>query len=223
MRITHFFPIRFYTFVVGKLNPAKLANFPEIDCYVIIACPENSLQIDVKEFYRPVITPFELEVALNIARTWTGNYITDFRQLLPGMTVLNVSLIYTMLNGKNILVLFLSGSSGYVEFSSAGNDQQTDVSLVSGRMRTLGFENDLGEFQNETLPNKNTSELVRQSNSHVSVLPSGSEFLKLNRGWSGLEPRIGETPVPCMATEGRRGIASGYVNETSEGNFDGDD
>jgi len=82
-----FYLYRFYTFVVGKLNPAKLANFPEIDCYVIVACPENSLQLDVKEFYRPVITPFELEVALNTARTWTGNYITDFRQLLPGAVV----------------------------------------------------------------------------------------------------------------------------------------
>ena len=48
-----------------------------------VACPENSL-VDAKDFYRPVITPFEFEVAVNIARSWTGDYITDFRQLLPG-------------------------------------------------------------------------------------------------------------------------------------------
>ncbi len=87
-------------------------------------------------------------------------------------------------------------------------------------MRNLGFEDHLEECQNETSANKKNSEIVQQSNSHVSVLPSGSEYLKFNRGWSGLEPRIGETPVPCMATEGRRGIASGYVNETSEGGDD---
>lgn len=92
--------------MVGKLNPAKLANFPEIDCYVIIACPENSLQLDVKEFYRPVITPFELEVALNTARTWTGNYITDFRQLLPGAVVKNVTLIYRIKWNSKIIFLF---------------------------------------------------------------------------------------------------------------------
>ena len=74
---------KYYTFAVGKLNPAKLANFPEIDVYTLIACPENSL-LDCKDFYRPVITPFELEIALNSARQWTGDYTTDFRQLLPG-------------------------------------------------------------------------------------------------------------------------------------------
>lgn len=34
---------KFYTFVVGKINPEKLANFMEIDVFVLIACPENSL------------------------------------------------------------------------------------------------------------------------------------------------------------------------------------
>jgi diphthamide biosynthesis protein 2 len=38
---------RSYTISVGKLNPAKLANFLEVECYVLIACPENSL-IDAK-------------------------------------------------------------------------------------------------------------------------------------------------------------------------------
>lgn len=38
-----------YTISVGKLNPAKLANFMEIECFVLVACPENSL-IDAKVF-----------------------------------------------------------------------------------------------------------------------------------------------------------------------------
>ena len=32
-----------YTVSVGKLNPAKLANFAEIECFVLVACPENSV------------------------------------------------------------------------------------------------------------------------------------------------------------------------------------
>ncbi len=36
-----------YTISVGKLNPAKLANFLEIECFVLVACPENSM-IDIK-------------------------------------------------------------------------------------------------------------------------------------------------------------------------------
>ena len=35
-----------YTLVVGKINPAKLTNFPEIDCFVLVACPEQSLLSD---------------------------------------------------------------------------------------------------------------------------------------------------------------------------------
>ncbi|RUS12968.1 putative diphthamide synthesis protein-domain-containing protein, partial [Jimgerdemannia flammicorona] len=122
-----------YTFVMGKLNVAKMANFMEIDCYVLVACPENSL-IDSKsamhittltstlcraiilcqEFYRPIVTPFELEIAISKwvlleilipfllipnllcntahhllaafrSKEWTGDYITDFQQLLPGV------------------------------------------------------------------------------------------------------------------------------------------
>lgn len=72
-----------YMFAMGKINVAKLANFLEIDVYVLVACPENSL-LDSSEFYRPVVTPFEMEVACNKHREWSGEYITDFRDLLPG-------------------------------------------------------------------------------------------------------------------------------------------
>ena len=72
-----------YMFVVGKLNIAKLSNFLEIDIFVLVACSENTL-IDSKEFYQPVVTPFEVEMALNPDREWTGDYYTDFRLLLPG-------------------------------------------------------------------------------------------------------------------------------------------
>ena len=72
-----------YTFVVGKLNPAKLANFAEVDLYVLVACPESCL-LDQAEFYRPVVSPLEIEMACNQGRQWTGEYSTDFRELLPG-------------------------------------------------------------------------------------------------------------------------------------------
>lgn len=58
-----------YTLVVGKINPAKLANFAEIDCFVLVACPEHSLLEDDRDFHTPVITPMELSMALGDA-TW---------------------------------------------------------------------------------------------------------------------------------------------------------
>ncbi|CAG4950508.1 unnamed protein product [Parnassius apollo] len=73
-----------YIISVGKPNVAKLANFPEIDIYVMIACPENNLYNN-RDFYKPIIYPFELEVALNSNRErYFTSHITDYNELLPG-------------------------------------------------------------------------------------------------------------------------------------------
>ncbi|KAK4203368.1 putative diphthamide biosynthesis protein [Triangularia verruculosa] len=65
-----------YTVVVGKLNPAKLANFAEIDGWVVVGCWESSLVEDDAGFFQPVVTPFELEVALQSddERVWGGEW-----------------------------------------------------------------------------------------------------------------------------------------------------
>jgi len=101
-----------YTFVVGKINVPKLANFQEIDAFVLVACPENSL-IDSREFFQPVLTPFELEVALNPNRDWEPKLVTDFRKLLPG-------------------------ESDCVDFEGFASDERNDVSLITGKLRQIG-------------------------------------------------------------------------------------
>jgi diphthamide biosynthesis protein 2 len=68
-----------YLFVVGKVNVAKLSNFGEIDAFVLVACPENSL-LDSREFHVPIITPWELEIALDY-REW-GLYSVEFHDYL---------------------------------------------------------------------------------------------------------------------------------------------
>ena len=69
-----------YTISVGKLNPAKLANFQEIDAFVLVACPENSL-LDTKEFLRPIVTPWEMLLAVRAHSgrevPWSGDYVLD--------------------------------------------------------------------------------------------------------------------------------------------------
>ena len=84
-----------------------ISFFSEIDVFVLVACPENSL-LDSKEYLKPVITPFELDVALNSDREWTGHYYANFKDLLPG--------------GKE-----------YSEFQKC--QKETDFSLVSGKIR----------------------------------------------------------------------------------------
>nr|XP_009790015.1 PREDICTED: diphthamide biosynthesis protein 2 isoform X2 [Nicotiana sylvestris] len=56
-----------YTFVMGRPNPAKLANFPECDVFIYVSCAQTAL-LDSKEFLAPVITPFEAMIAFGRCR-----------------------------------------------------------------------------------------------------------------------------------------------------------
>ena len=40
--------------------------------------------MDSKEYFKPICTPYEAELACNANREWTNIYPLDFRQLLPG-------------------------------------------------------------------------------------------------------------------------------------------
>lgn len=110
--------IKTYIMSVGKVNPAKLANFSEVDCFVLVGCSENSLY-NSREFYKPLISVFEVEMALNPA--WSNQlpdtYSTDFREVLP--------------EGK------LHKSFNEAMISS------TDISLVTGKVRS--YENEVDE------------------------------------------------------------------------------
>ncbi|XP_058887635.1 2-(3-amino-3-carboxypropyl)histidine synthase subunit 2-like isoform X2 [Acipenser ruthenus] len=153
-----------YVFVMGKLNVPKLANFLEIDIYVLVACPENSF-LDCSEFYRPVVTPFEMEVACNKNREWTGEYVTSFRDLLPG-------------------------ACSHVEFPNPGADgDDTDVSLITGALRSSYWNNSESQdnLPSSSLVQRNPTLTVAQTNPAASFLAS--------RSWQGLEQKLGETPV----------------------------
>ena len=52
-----------YVLVMGRLNEAKLCNFPEIDVFCLITNEDVAL-IPAKTYHVPVITPYELELGL---------------------------------------------------------------------------------------------------------------------------------------------------------------
>ncbi|KAI9313719.1 diphthamide biosynthesis protein 2 [Dichotomocladium elegans] len=176
-----------YTFVMGKLNVAKMANFMEVDCYVLVACPENSL-IDSKEFYRPIVTPFELELALIRSKEWTGDYITDFSKLLPNVRTDGFS---------------------YDDDEDSGalsSDEEPHFSLVTGQYISTA------KAQQEWA-SKLTDLSIRDNSTTISRLlhSTGGEYLK-GRTFKGLEQNLGQTEVGTIE-EGRSGIARGYQDE----------
>ncbi|NXM29459.1 DPH2 synthase, partial [Oxyruncus cristatus] len=176
---------RSYTLAVGKPSPAKLANFPEVDIFVLVACAQNSL-LDSSDFYRPVVTPYELELACNPAREWTGNYLTDFRDLLPG-------------------------ASAHMELPPAvpAAEAIPDVSLITGEMRAAHLC-DLPASQ----PPPSTALACRDQTRALAEISPAASFLE-SRSWRGLEQQLGQTPV-SKAVQGRRGIAIAYEDEGCE-------
>uniref|UniRef100_A0A663EHG6 Diphthamide biosynthesis 2 n=1 Tax=Aquila chrysaetos chrysaetos TaxID=223781 RepID=A0A663EHG6_AQUCH len=149
------------------------------------ACAQNSL-LDSSDFYRPVVTPYELELACNPAREWTGNYLTDFRDLLPG-------------------------ACAHVELPPAipAADAVPDISLITGELRAT----QLCDRPASQLPPSTTLACRDQTRALAEISPAAS-FLE-SRSWRGLEQQLGQTPV-SKAVQGRRGIAIAYEDEGRE-------
>lgn len=68
---------KFYTLMINNITEAKLGNFPEIEVFVILSCPNHSLYSE-KDFYRILITPYELELALDSEKKWENSIVLDY-------------------------------------------------------------------------------------------------------------------------------------------------
>ncbi|PNF43950.1 hypothetical protein B7P43_G02789 [Cryptotermes secundus] len=169
-----------YIIAVGKPNVPKLANFPEIDIFVLIACPENSL-LDSKGFYRPIVTPYEVELACNSNREWSQGYVLEFQHLLLG--------------GRHYQE---------VEDNLDGTTEDTaDISLITGQARVMpGWDS-----SSHSIPTSGVVAL--KGDSTVSTnLATGSEFLT-KRSWQGLEQNLGQNEA-VLASKGQSGVPQNY-------------
>lgn len=176
---------RSYVLAVGRPTPAKLANFPEMDIFVLLACPLGALAPQPSGgFFRPVLAPCELEAACNPAWPPPGlaPHLTHYADLLPG-------------------------SPFHVPLPPPESElwDTPDVSLISGELRPPPAWKSPNEPGCSALTPRPQLELAESS-------PAAS-FLS-SRSWQGLEPRLGETPV-TGAVSGRRGIAIAYEDEGS--------
>ncbi|KAK2079499.1 hypothetical protein QBZ16_001893 [Prototheca wickerhamii] len=71
-----------YTLLLGKPSPAKLANFPEIEVFVLVADPQG-LILDCKEYLAPIISFHEAMLAFREGSEWDeAAYRLDFA--VPG-------------------------------------------------------------------------------------------------------------------------------------------
>ena len=171
---------------VGRINPAKLANFMEIDCFVLIGCPFNNMY-NCKDYYKPIVSVFEAEMALNPAwlMRYPETYVTDFNQLLP--------------EGRSCLPF------------EADKIVQNDISLVSGRMRGNNDADSgaaLGNGQSALSEQQNS--LAEQP--RMELMPSNVGLTFEDRIWKGVDPTLC-CNEPAKLQKGLSGIAIKYSHD----------
>jgi diphthamide biosynthesis enzyme Dph1/Dph2-like protein len=68
--------------VVSGIDEVKLANFPDVDAFGVVACPLTMAFLDTRRFHVPVVSAVELWYALTDSTTWPSDYTTDCSTLL---------------------------------------------------------------------------------------------------------------------------------------------
>ncbi|XP_073140500.1 uncharacterized protein [Henckelia pumila] len=179
-----------YTFVMGRPNPSKLANFPECDVFINVACAQTAL-LDSKEFFAPIITPFEAMLALDRGSQWTGGYVMEFQDLIGSTPV------KAREQPEEARFSFLEG--GYVEdLELQGNWVEKDGvhALVNATEKALRICDD-------------NSQSVTKGKAR-----SGAEYFA-SRSYHGLDINVSNS-LPEKFLIGKSGKASGYKNENVE-------
>lgn len=216
---------KYYTMVVGKVNAAKMANFSEIEGWVVIGCWESSL-IDNKDLWKPVITPFELELALRRVdeRVWTGKWISDFQSVLEEPEI--IPRAHDIDHDLQSFVLqddiHEHDDESEPESSPPEFDLRTGRFVSSTRPSQFIVRSPYPAATSKTLDQLDKSgALVKRQKNDVATIGGeaspGAEFLKSKRTWKGLGSDFeiayedSDSSLGAVMEEGRRGIARGYT------------
>ncbi|KAK0104297.1 Diphthamide biosynthesis protein 2 [Cadophora gregata f. sp. sojae] len=222
-----------YTFVVGKVNAAKLANFSEIGGWVVVGCWESSL-IEGGEFYKGVVTPFELGVALaGQGRGWDGSWRGDFGGLPDPRSIKDESEKETVEGRERN-----SDERGDGEGQQGGDDEDSEseseppvYDLRTGRYisnsRPMRSSNTTSTTQPSSNPSSSTTDpetsksLTKRAKGDLATINGtvspGAEYLRTQRTWTGLGSDFAETDATEGIEQGRSGVARGYVVGEGDG------
>ena len=217
-----------YVFVVGKVNAAKIANFAEVSGWVIVGCWESSL-VEGEGFWRPVITPFELEMVLegDEKRVWTGEWRGDFGGLLDYRSKAQAEAPAAQ-DDKEIYEAKEEDGKPHDanELDSEEESEPPEFDLRTGRYvaRSRPMRNDAESSHQQSKAKGGASgSLIRRPKDDLAVIGNevspGAEFLRSKRTWRGLgsdfEIAYDESGIETGTAieQGRSGIARGYANE----------
>ncbi|CAH6721754.1 2-(3-amino-3-carboxypropyl)histidine synthase subunit 2 [[Candida] jaroonii] len=192
-----------YMFVVGKPNVAKLANFEAIDTWCILGCDQQGIIIDqYNEYYKPIITPFELLLALNEELSWSGKWETDFKKLVEDLgeednnepAEYNDEPVFNPITGQLTSNSRPLRRQEYLQISNEGNDGNNTESNESSLVKKFS-----------------TDVVIRDTVSTAAISLQ-------DRTWKGLGTDYDEEEYNsegALVEEGTAGIARSYQFDVS--------
>ncbi|KAI1638331.1 putative diphthamide synthesis protein-domain-containing protein [Biscogniauxia mediterranea] len=228
-----------YTIVVGKLNTAKLANFAEVDGWVVVGCWESGL-VEQDGLWKPVITPFELGLALQgeETRVWTGEWWAGIEGAKSEDNHESGDAKAETKEEEPVLVPDdgddVAGGVDDEESEPPEFDLRTGKLVSHSRpmrvaIRSAGANgaqsngsDDAARSTPRTLSSPAASAIVKRAAGEVAlvngVVSPGAQFLRSQRTWQGLgsdfntaeeDEEVEESST--LVEEGRSGIARGYA------------
>ncbi|KAF2880158.1 hypothetical protein ILUMI_26021 [Ignelater luminosus] len=151
---------KYYVISVGKPTVAKLANFLELDVYVVITCAMNEIY-ESSDYYKPIVTPFDIELALN-PQTNDLSFSYDYNFYLP------------------------DGDISECDLENIKKMDENDVSLITGKVRCSKVEE-----TTERSESVHAKEIALRADGTLAVNTTfGAGFLQ-ERSWKGLEQNLG--------------------------------
>lgn len=196
-----------YLFVVGKPNVAKLANFECVDVWCVVGCGQSGIVIDqFNEYWKPMITPYELWLALADDVQWEGKWVVDFNEVLQAdKTDSNNS----------------EENSSISEADYDSEDDAPQFNPVTGKLslnkplrqlKHLELELD-AEGQNSTSTPGNAVVKALAGQLAVKNTISLAAMHLQDRQWRGLGSDYADDEEAALVEEGRSGIARDYVHD----------
>ena len=168
-----------YSFAVGKINPAKLANFAEIECFVLVACREHSLLGDEREYHVPVITPLELEIALDNLTWGAQAYSLDCHDVLEYMPQVKDP---NEEDAEDDAPYFSLVTGTYTQKTiSGGPSSPTDLESLPGKGQVTAYKSEAANF------------LKQREYQGLSTLAGQTEAKAAIEGQTGIASNYGGT------------------------------
>ncbi|KAL5107111.1 2 3-amino-3-carboxypropyl histidine synthase subunit 2 [Taenia crassiceps] len=169
------------TLVVGRINETKLMNLPDLDAFVLVACPQTVV-FDDPSLLVPIVTPFELECVLHdLSRG--GEALTEHPRRWNG------------------LWLPLDFAADILDPESAIFAPEDSV------VPTRDSEEKIEKVEEVS----KEGALVARDSANWSLALTFEGLLSGTRdSWHGLDPALGQTPPLTSVQRGRTGLPTNY-------------